>query len=506
MIGVPKKLFEIIEKYINKNYKSLFGGIMTLEKVVEKSYDENVVKSKFKKLRNYFLIGGAATLAMYSCAPAVPSEPEPEPAKPRINMVAFDTYRVPVGDIQMFSTLEATSGENIYLDIKFNGDTVFNGSIDITKSATPFTTDFSYIFDTHLKYSNLEPVRVDVIASLNEDFSHPTVYSTDLTLPIALFGRKEPEIVQKAESIVDELTSNFLDYEFVDTFVYNAGFFINKDNNLFYVEVGNKTLTSSSEKPTDLEVEFYWLSPDEEKPWKWVFFANAKENYETVQNADVLNYEILVYNPMGPFSDKSEGEFLQWLDFPYSGLDSTEQSLYIVAEPPEDIFNSSLSSEFGNAYPNYEYRLAISDDATSGINGFYSMKQFTDINSFSKTAKGEYKFVITRDSDNDFNWFLVSNETGNILTYALKTEYEPITFLFDVILGLHSEDFVPYGKYPGYSSTRRYDDIVSGWWEPIFQGMEPTPENLEEFCPELTNTMKDELDFAISSIEDFFFE
>ena len=173
-----------------------------MHKLPDRVYEVGIVKEpKLKKIVQYVLIGAAVLtiITLNSCVPKNLDGDAHYKTKLRIVNVELDNWNTLPGDLLLEIRGEVDEGKEVYLNLDVNGRSYYEGNVDVQDNSFVF----SKVIDSNLYYSNIEPLNVDVRLSLNRDFSTATEYSTAITLPIAIMGRKAPEQVRKIEELFD---------------------------------------------------------------------------------------------------------------------------------------------------------------------------------------------------------------------------------------------------------------------------------------------------------------
>ena len=181
---------------------------MNLDKKVDLFYKPNV-----KGLFKYTLIGTA--LVGLSFGTGFASDTKMDYKVPIIsNVVSKQKENDPIGDQRLTFLVETFQGNEVYLDIVANGESVKKESInaieDWDKINGGIKADggvrmvLSELLDTTILDSNIYPYHVEIKVADNPEFENATVYATDLTNPTPIFARKSPETVSKFESLLNK--------------------------------------------------------------------------------------------------------------------------------------------------------------------------------------------------------------------------------------------------------------------------------------------------------------
>ncbi len=363
----------------------------SLEKKVESEYDFSSEENRSKNILKKALLCGAAAVALSSCGV-------------RPNNTAFNLYNfkvaqsgetndnIFVGDSILSFDLSSPDATEVYLQIYGNGELILKDTLKASSNENEVYAKIEEYLDLRVPDMNLFPYQISIIATTPQNPSISLDFSTELTTPMPVFGRKLPELVSRLDDLLNEYVSTKEPeeshyYYFVDKSDVEDGYYLKA---LLY-ESSDLFLRISDGRGGILILEDFFQkhSPD----------------------ATMMLYSVCDYHPFLHYATATVSEALTLANIEHIILDSSPDLNLVAAPLPEEIFKSVKESDDPTVHP---LSSAKYFSVGNNNNELILSENYFKGETLSKEVLERYTFFKNRD-----DFFAFSNETGNLLAIAV---------------------------------------------------------------------------------------
>jgi len=292
-----------------------------------------------------------------------------------------------------------------------NGQDYLEGSVDVLGDS--FTV--SEIIDSNLYYSNIEPLNVVIKLSLNSDLSTPTVYSTAITLPMAIVGRKAPDQVKKIEDLIDLYdTGRYEGFPFREVKIEGQGIIDKADGDLYTVFEFRKG--SVIDDFWYICAAYIYSYENEQKGSLVAILDFPPHGYLDPIDGSSVIYDVAEYNP---YRGLSLGQFINtYLSTVATPIDNDSVEMWLASEA----FNKLVEQD-EHFIPLFRRTAYIFNDEMNVdqpvLCGFYVLENFVFMDGVivitgrEPVQKLKGAIIFPKNRSPPFN-FLVSSKTGNL--------------------------------------------------------------------------------------------